>query len=77
MALVWVAVWHFWGWPREVEIARGKPEAKKKRSPNSNSPPPNPVEQELNQVKAASGMNRMKPIDFRFSILDFRLTCAR
>jgi hypothetical protein len=62
VALVWVAVWHFWGWPREVEIARGKPEAKKKRSPNSNSPPPNPVEQELNQVKAASGMNRMKPV---------------
>jgi hypothetical protein len=62
VALVWVAVWHFWGWPREVEIARGKPEAKKKRSPNSNSPPPNPVEQELNQLKAASGMNRMKPV---------------
>jgi len=62
VALVWVAVWHFWGWPREVEIARGKPEAKKKRSPNSNSPPPNPVEQELNQVKAASGINRMKPV---------------
>lgn len=62
VALVWVAVWHFWGWSREVEIARGKPEAKKKRSPNSNSPPPNPVEQELNQVKAASGMNRMKPV---------------
>ena len=62
VALVWVAVWHFWGWPREVEIARGKPKAKKKRSPNSNSPPPNPVEQELNQLKAASGMNRMKPV---------------
>ena len=62
VALVWVAVWHFWGWPREVEIARGKPEAKKKRSPNSNSPPPNPVEQQLNQLKATSGMNRMKPV---------------
>jgi hypothetical protein len=62
VALVWVAVWHFCGWPREVEIAGGKPEAKKRRSPNSNSPPPNPVEQELNQVKAASGMNRMKPV---------------
>ncbi|MEG5160040.1 DUF4339 domain-containing protein [Microcoleus sp. AT3-A2] len=69
VALVWVAVWHFWGWPREVEIARGKPEAKKsqssakkKRSPNSNSPPPNPVEQELNQLKASTGMNRMKPV---------------
>ncbi|MEG3837137.1 hypothetical protein [Microcoleus sp. Z1_C3] len=66
MALVWVAVWHFWGWPREVEIARGKPQAKKKRSPNSNSASPNPVEQELNQLKATTGMNRMKPIDFRF-----------
>jgi hypothetical protein len=69
VALVWVAVWHFWGWPREVDIARGKPEAKKsqsstkkKRSPNSNSPPPNPVEQELNQLKATTGMNRMKPV---------------
>ncbi|MEG5037963.1 MULTISPECIES: DUF4339 domain-containing protein [unclassified Microcoleus] len=69
VALVWVAVWHFWGWPREVEIARGKPEAKKsqssakkKRSPNSNSPPPNPVEQELNQLKATTGMNRMKSV---------------
>ena len=62
VALVWMAVWHFWGWPREVEIAGGKPEAKKRRSPHSNSPPPNPVEQELNQVKAASGMNRMKPV---------------
>jgi hypothetical protein len=69
VALVWVALWHFWGWPREVEIARGKPEAKKsqssakkKRSPNSNSAPPNPVEQELNQLKATTGMNRMKPV---------------
>ena len=62
VALVWVAVWHFCGWPREVEIAGGKPEAKKRRSPNSNSPPPNPVEQELNQVKAATGMNRMKSV---------------
>jgi hypothetical protein len=67
--LAWVALWHFWGWPREVEIARGKPEAKKsqssakkKRSPNSNSAPPNPVEQELNQLKATTGMNRMKPV---------------
>lgn len=69
VALVWVALWHFWGLPREVEIARGKPEAKKsqssakkKRSPNSNSAPPNPVEQELNQLKATTGMNRMKPV---------------
>ncbi len=68
--LAWVALWHFWGWRREVEIARGKPEAKKsqssakkKRSPNSNSPPSNPVEQELNQLKATiARVNRMKPV---------------
>lgn len=60
--LAWMAPWYFWGWRSEVEIATGKPDGKKKRSPNSNSPPPNPVEQELNQLKAASGMNRMKPV---------------
>ena len=60
--LAWMAPWYFWGWRSEVEIATGKPEGKKKRSPNSNSPPPNPVEQELNQLKATTGMNRMKPV---------------
>ncbi len=60
--LAWMMPWYFWGWRSEVEIASGKPEGKKRRSPNSNSPPPNPVEQELNQLKAASGMNRMKTV---------------
>ena len=60
--LAWIASWYFWGWHREVEIAIGKREAKKTRSPNSNSPAPNPIEQELNQLKAASGMTRMKPV---------------
>ncbi|TAG94073.1 MAG: DUF4339 domain-containing protein [Oscillatoriales cyanobacterium] len=60
--LAWIALWHFWGWRSEVEIASGKPEGKKRRSTNSNSPPPNPIEQELNQLKAESGMNRMKTV---------------
>lgn len=60
--LAWIAPWYFWGWHREVEIAIGKREAKKTRSPNSNSPAPNRIEQELNQLKAASGMTRMKSV---------------
>ena len=60
--LAWIALWYFWGWHREVEIATGKREAKKRRSTNSNSPPPNRVEQELNQLKTESGMNRVKTV---------------
>jgi len=60
--LAWIALWYFWGWHREVEIATGKQEAKKRRSTNSNSPPPNRVEKELNQLKTESGMNRMKTV---------------
>lgn len=60
--LTWIAPWYFWGWHREVEIAIGKREAKKMRSPNSNSPAPNPIEQELNQLRAKAGMTRMKSV---------------
>lgn len=45
VALVaWMVPWYFWGWRSEVEIASGKPEGKKRRSPNPNSQPPNQVE---------------------------------
>lgn len=64
----WMALWHFWGWPREVEIANREGEAKKsrgsakkKRSP-SKSPPADPIEQNLNQLKAEAGLNRMKSV---------------
>lgn len=54
-------------WARHRRAAKSAAKAKaqeatKKRSPNSNSPPPNPVEQELNQLKATTGMNRMKSV---------------
>lgn len=61
VALVWVAQWHFWGWRREVEIARGKPEAKKS-SRDRNLPAADPIEVELNQLVAEFGDARMKPV---------------
>ncbi|MEZ2250225.1 GYF domain-containing protein [Microcoleus sp.] len=38
------------------------PGQKKKRSPTGNLPAPDPVEQELNKLKAESGMNQMKTV---------------
>ncbi|MEG4801105.1 DUF4339 domain-containing protein [Microcoleus sp. ARI1-B5] len=61
VALVWMALWHFRGWPREVEIARGKPEAKK-TSRDRKLPAADPVEVELNQLAAEFGDARMRPV---------------
>ncbi|MEG4284624.1 DUF4339 domain-containing protein [Microcoleus sp. A006_D1] len=61
VALVWVGVWHFWGWRREVEIASGQPSVKK-TSRDRNLPAPDPVEVELNQLAAEFGDARMRPV---------------
>lgn len=56
--LACMAVWHFWGWQREVKIASSQTSVKK-RSPK-NLPATDPVEKELNQLKAESGISHMK-----------------
>ena len=66
VALVWVGVWHFWGWRREVEIASGQPSVKK-TSRDRNLPAPDPVEVELNQLAAEFGDARMRPVRKRSS----------
>ncbi|TAE93297.1 MAG: DUF4339 domain-containing protein [Oscillatoriales cyanobacterium] len=61
VALVWVAQWHFRGWPREVAIAGGEASAKK-TSRDRNLPAADPVEVELNQLAAEFGDARMRPV---------------
>jgi GYF domain 2 len=46
----------------KVKSAVKAQEPAKKRSPNSNSPAPDPIEQDLNQLKVESGMNRVKAV---------------
>jgi hypothetical protein len=44
-------------------VAKAKtPEPAKRRSPTGNLPAPDPIEQELNQLKAGIGMNKMKAV---------------
>lgn len=69
MALSWVALWHFWGWRRELAIASDRTSTKtsaktsaKERSSSSNLPDPDPVEVELNQMSAELGNARMRPV---------------